>query len=769
LIPRLLLSSAILFGLLSGCVASDRDSAATPGPDSSPAPEGSPSAGGPSATPTISLTPRANAPVADLATAYRLEGEGELQQALDAFLSISASNASNRAEGVFGAARALLQMERPAEARTLLEPYLAAAAPSEAGPARYLLARAYTALSMFNEALQQYDLYIQSGRAAVPYAYLDRARILMDFGQPLTAATEAQTGLAAGVPAGSRAAFNLITAQAYEKAGALAEALRAYQVLYDASPGDQPRALAAIAGIKTAQGDVAGANNDLARLMGGYPTTQLALDTLKDLEARGVPVDPYIRGLVYYRHNDYTRAEPPLRERITAGPEDPASAEAYYFLAAILESRGETAQGQVYYAKVVSLNPQSSLADDALWWRGRLLEDEGKHTEAQALFNIIASSYPQSSWAADAAFRRGILSYRAQDYRGAANIWGEGLGLVSGSTEHQRLSFWQAKAFLEAGDRGAAEPILKNLASSAEDDYYGVRAVALLAGHENQPKSNRDTNADLTPEFDWQAAETWLATRVGRAVTAASSQAWWNDQRWTRAQELWLVGRVGQANVEAFDLIEAYAQDGIAMYTMARSLWDRGQFSLSARAGQRLLRVLNTNPNAGLPKALMSLSYPAPFAASLEKYASTERVSPLLLLAFIRQESFFDPGAASPVAYGLTQLLPATASSVAGRAGLPAPAVEDLYRADLNLRLGANYMATQLKDFGDNIFVAFAAYNAGPNAARRWHSAAGDDADMYLETVEFRETRLYVEIVAENYAIYRYIYGGHKAPELPED
>jgi soluble lytic murein transglycosylase len=767
LIPRLLASSAILFWLLSACVETDSDTSATPGPDSTPAPEGSP--GAPSVTPTISLTPRANAPAADPATAHRLEGEGELQQALDAFLSISASGASNRAEGVYGAARVLLQMERPAEARTLLEPFLASASAAEGGPARYLLARAYTALSMFNEALQQYDLYIESGRAAVPYARLDRARILMDFGQPLTAATEAQAGLAAGVPAGSRSTFNLITAQAYEKAGALADALRAYQVLFDTSPGDQPRALAAMAAIKTAQGNPAGAADDLARLMGGYPTTQLALDTLRDFESRGAPVDPYIRGLVYYRHNDYTRAEPPLRERITAAPEDPAGAEAYYFLAAILESRGELAPAQVNYAKVVSLNPQSGLADDALWWRGRLLEDEGKHTEAQALYNIIASSYPQSAFAADAAFRRGILSYRAQDYRGAANIWGEGLGLTSDPFQRQRLNFWQAKALLDAGDRATAEPILNSLASAAEDDYYGVRAVSLLAGHKNHPKSNRDTSADLTQDFDWQAAESWLATRAGRPVTAASSQAWWNDQRWTRAQELWLVGRVGQANVEAFDLIEAHAQDGIAMYTMARTLWDRGQFSLSARAGQRLLRVLNTNPNAGLPKALLSLSYPAPFASSLEKYASAERVSPLLLLAFIRQESFFDPGAASPVAYGLTQLLPATASSVAGRLGLPAPAVEDLYRADLNLRLGANYMATQLKEFDDNIFVAFAAYNAGPNAARRWHSAAGDDADMYLETVEFRETRLYVEIVAENYAIYRYLYSNQKVPELPED
>jgi len=748
--------------------ATDEDTSGTPPAGAVTSPEGSTTPGALLVTPTISLTPRANATPADPGVAHRLEAEGELQAALDAYLTIAASTAANKAQGVLGAARVLLQMERPAETRTLLEPYLATVGPADAGPGRYLLARAYAALSMYNEALQQYDLYIQSARIAVPYAQLDRARILMDLGQPQSAATGALTGLNSGVPAASRSAFLIAAAQSFEKAGAFADALRWYQTLFDSSPGDQPLALSRSAAIKLAQGNLDG-NNDLVRLMGGYPTTQLALDTLKDFEARGLAVDGYIRGLVYYRHNDYDKAEPALRERIAAAPEDPSSAESYYFLAAILESRGDTAQAQTLYAKVGSLNPQSGLADDALWWRGRLLEDEGKRAEAQAVFNIIAASYPASSWAADAAFRRGLLSYRAGAYREAASIWGEGLASTSDSTERQRLTFWQGKALLHAGDRNAAEPQLQGLATSGEDDYYGVRAVAILGGDNGQPKADRDSKADLNPKFEWPAAEAWLTSKTGRAVVSASAQTWSSDQRWLRALELWLVGRVGQANNEAFDLIEAYAQDPIAMYTMARTLWDLGQFSLSGRAGQRLLRVLNTNPNAGLPRELLSLSYPAPFAGSLSRYAAAEKVSPLMLLAFMRQESFFDPAAASSVAYGLTQLVPGTANSVASRLGIAAPSVEELYRADLNIRLGANYMATQLKDFGDNIFVAFAAYNAGPNAARRWLTAAGDDADMYLETVEFRETRLYIEIVAENYAIYRYLYGGADVPDLPAD
>jgi soluble lytic murein transglycosylase len=182
------------------------------------------------------------------------------------------------------------------------------------------------------------------------------------------------------------------------------------------------------------------------------------------------------------------------------------------------------------------------------------------------------------------------------------------------------------------------------------------------------------------------------------------------------------------------------------------------------------MRVLNANPNEGLPKALLSLSYPAAFGPLVQRYAEAEGISPLLMLAFVRQESFFDPRAVSPVgALGLTQLLPESAQVAATALGIStAVPNEQLLHADLSLRLGARFMAEQLARFGGDVFVALAAYNGGPTSAQRWADAAGDDADLYLETVEFGETRLYIEIVAENYAIYRYLYAGEPEPNLPQ-
>jgi soluble lytic murein transglycosylase-like protein/TolA-binding protein len=723
----------------------------------------------PTATPTLQLTPRPGAPVSDLATAQRLESEGDLLAALDAYVSLAPKGSLSRIDGVLGAGRVLLALDRPTDARDLLEPFFKDAAAADAAPAHYLLGRAYTALKLPDKALAEFDAYVQSGRAATVYAQYDRALALLAMGQPLPAALAAQNGLNANLTGGSKRSFTLLVAQSYEAANQPADALRWYQTLFDSSPGDEALALSKLIAIKKSTGD-SSAPADIQKLLGGYASSSQAFAVLNDLVTQKQPVDPYLQGLVLYRQNDYTKAEPFFNQVIAAAPSDPSSAEAYYFLAAIAESQSKDETAVGYYARAQTLNPISSIADDALWWRGRLLESDGKFEEAATAFNRLVTSYPTSSWAADGAFQAGMLAYDRKDYKGAAQAWGSRVGFVSNQEEMDRLGLWQGKSLLKAKDTPGAQAVLGPITNRAEDDYYGIRAAALLLGLSGPPKATVEKAFDLSPAFDWPTADDWLAQKTGRPVTPASSQAWSSDPHWKRATELWLLGRSSQADAEVFDLISTYASDSIAMYSLARKLAADSHISMSARAGQRLLRTLNTRPAQGLPRAIMSLSYPAPYAASLQRAAGAQKVSPLLMLAVIRQESFFDPSAESGAgAVGLTQLLPVTARTLAPKVDITSFDSDQLTEADVNLRIGAAYLAQQLKDFDGSILAAFSAYNAGPNATTTWYKAAKSDADEFVEQVEFAETRLYVRIVAENYAIYRYLYAGEKTPTLPSD
>jgi peptidoglycan lytic transglycosylase len=739
-------------------------------PAAGPATEGPAPAGG-TVTPGqgLSLTPRPGV-VVDLATAQRYEAEGEIEAAAEAYIAIAAAAGTpDRIPATLAAARLLIEAGQHDDATVLLEPLVPDLGATPDGlTAAYLLGRAYTSLGRWQEAVDQFDAYIKAGGPATPYAHLERSESLIEMDRGIEAAESAQAGLNLGPPASMTRTFVLAMAEGYERAGAVEDAIANYNLLI--APGalsaDATLGLQRIAALKQQQGDPT-YTVERDSLMREYPASQAALAALRAAQAAAEAIDPVVQGLILYRHNEYTEAEPHFRAQIEADPAAPESATAHYYLAAIQESRGENVEALLNYSAVDTADPDSSVADDALWWRARIHEQDGDLPSAAELYSRIVDEYSDSSFAGDAAFRRGLLAYRTGAHEEAASIWRhEELAAAGDDAARQRLLLWQGKALNRANMVPAASEVLAPFAQEDPVDYFGIRAKALSDGFHEAPTATVESTADLTPAWDWAAAEQWLTERTGDPI----NRQWEGDQRWIRARELWRVGRNTYGDREVNSLIAAHRGNAPAIYTLSRELRDAGRLGVSAGAGELLLIVLEAKPSEGLPKAIMSLAYPAAFGPLVQRYAEAEGISPLLLLAITRQESTFQPRAVSPAnAVGLTQLLPETARIAATDLGMSLDAPEQqLLHADLNLRLGARHMAGLLQKVGGNVFVALAAYNAGGTAAERWAEAAGNDADLYLETVEFAETRHYIEVVAENYAIYRYIYGGEPEPNLPQ-
>ncbi|MEE8369863.1 MAG: transglycosylase SLT domain-containing protein, partial [Dehalococcoidia bacterium] len=80
---------------------------------------------------------------------------------------------------------------------------------------------------------------------------------------------------------------------------------------------------------------------------------------------------------------------------------------------------------------------------------------------------------------------------------------------------------------------------------------------------------------------------------------------------------------------------------------------------------------------------------------------------------------------------------------------------------------GAFYLGAQIELFEGDTSAALAAYNAGPGNGLRWSETAADDPDILLEIIDFSQTHAYVQLVLENYALYRYTYGQAEQPSLP--
>lgn len=120
-------------------------------------------------------------------------------------------------------------------------------------------------------------------------------------------------------------------------------------------------------------------------------------------------------------------------------------------------------------------------------------------------------------------------------------------------------------------------------------------------------------------------------------------------------------------------------------------------------------------------------------ASIIEPAAARYAIDPNLVAAVIWAESSGDPDAVSHKgAQGLMQLMPATARDLG---------VTSVLDPEQNVEGGTRYLRSMLDRHGGDVSLALAAYNAGPEAVKR-----------YGGVPPYRETRHYVDRVLRMYA-----------------
>ena len=146
-------------------------------------------------------------------------------------------------------------------------------------------------------------------------------------------------------------------------------------------------------------------------------------------------------------------------------------------------------------------------------------------------------------------------------------------------------------------------------------------------------------------------------------------------------------------------------------------------------------------------------------------------VSMEMALAIARRESEFDPSVTSHVgARGLMQLMPRTAQAMAKKVGDTDGVSDRLGYWAYNAKLGSAYLSQLSEEFTGNVLLISAGYNAGPSRSWRWSEQFGDPRDRatdpvdWIEPIPFRETRKYVQLVAESLPIYRARLGREPLP-----
>jgi len=128
-------------------------------------------------------------------------------------------------------------------------------------------------------------------------------------------------------------------------------------------------------------------------------------------------------------------------------------------------------------------------------------------------------------------------------------------------------------------------------------------------------------------------------------------------------------------------------------------------------------------------------------------------LEPAFVAGVIHTESRFRPDAeSSQEAYGLMQMLPATAEFVQRRSGIEG----DFREPRTNIRLGTWYLGYLDERYRGDERLMLAAYNSGEGTVDAWISEEGFDI---AKDIPFEETREYVERSLEARQRYEDLYG----------
>jgi soluble lytic murein transglycosylase len=591
-------------------------------------------------------------------------------------------------------------------------------------------------------------------------------------------------------------------------------ALQWYRVFLSDAEGydDRARAHYKIGLAYKERGESEDAKRSFAAAVDGFPRSRYAHDALK--EARTLSrafTDRYHQGLVLYnrreyrdaaeyftyylRHNDggewqadatyflgrchqqqghFRTAATKYREVIDSGADSENYDLAWEKLAYCLRVTDRLTESLAVYDEYVERHPNRDGAADILWEKARLLEEKQRWGEAAAVFRELGDRYPRSPRGPDALFRAGLCLFKMERYE-EADSWFAALFLDGKGEEVARALFWAGKSSEALGRPREAALRYREAGETARDSFYGRRALARLALLGADPEGPRVVGpdrpgADPRGRFVGGSGEfhdfaIWLGTWYSGVYMPAGRitlrQELSSRPSYVRGGTFLAVDMRELAEAE-FALLESTLGGDPRLLDILGSLYERE--GLHKRAVRLAERILELSPAEGLGDAPLYLRRkicPVHFDDLVLSACADSGIDESLFFSLIRQESLFEPDAVSWVgARGLAQIMPGTGRWIAQELGVRSYSTRLLLDPATNIRFGAYYLSLQIEDFEGDVMRALAAYNGGPESAKRWWGyGGGRDTDVFVEDIGYAQTADYVRRVYLYGEFYRDAYG----------
>lgn len=768
------------------------------GPTATPAPTETAT---PIPTPTLAPTPL---PAVRIQRAGQALENGDPEKARNQFQAAldSTDDFEARAAAQLGLARTFLIERDCDQAVPLLQQVTGEYVESASAPvAFFLLGDCYDQQEKYSEAAAAYGKYLEF-QPGVLDSFMQERR-----GDALAAAGDQQAALDAYQAArqaphdGDNTAIDVKIGKLYSSMNDYENALRTYLAVYDATTNEYTKAQMNLLAGQTylALGYPQQAFARFQDSVANYPRAYDSYSGLVALVNAGEPVSDLDRGLVDYFAGQYGFALDALTRYIENTPDHDGTAHQYKALtlratenyeAAVKEwdelirghrgdrywptawdektntlwlylDRPEQAiQVELDYVKQVPADPGVA---QFLFDAARIQERTGKLKQAAATWERMIDEYPSDALSYRGLFLSAITNYRLKEYEQAQTQFQRLLVLGADAVDQSAANFWIGKTLEAQGKTDEARAAWQETAKRDPTGYYSERANELLNGESPmQAPVSYDLGVDMAAER--RGAEEWLRSTfsIPAETNLSGLGELANNEYIQRGDALVELGLLTEARAEFEEVRTQMTNDPLGNYRLMNHLLERGFYRQAILISRQILALAGMDDTATLsaPAYFNHIRFGAFFREVVTGAAKDEGFHPLFLFSVIRQESLFEGFVQSSAgARGLMQIMPATGREIVSTAGWPPNYQDvDLYRPQVNIGLGARYLARQRDLFDGDIYAALAAYNGGPGNAQVWKQASGDDPDLFLEVIRYDETRTYIMHIAEFMNIYRLMY-----------
>lgn len=405
------------------------------------------------------------------------------------------------------------------------------------------------------------------------------------------------------------------------------------------------------------------------------------------------------------------------------------------------------------YQKLIRTYPQDKWTLDTLYLLGTFYEenrqDLKKALNSYETFLKKSSRGPRQE---DALWRSAWIHYRSGEYQKSRGILIELIQKYPRSYYSEEALYWAGRASEKLKDWRKAAEFFQRAHLTHPRSYYGSRSLNHLASllkEHPELQSLKVQNSSPPPQLK-------LKPVVHHPSSTSYTQQLLKAQELTKlalyeeaAQELekalWK-GNKTELSSEIYRLLELYyeARDYRKLVQLSRQY-----FSDWLRRG-----------DSSVPENFWRMAYPLGYEDLVKRYTASQ-VDPFLVYSIMMAESEFSPDARSPAAaVGLMQLIYTTANRLAQNMGITTFSEEMLLNVELNIALGVSYLEELLTRFKGNMVPVIASYNAGEDRVEAWlRRQSGEDPEMFVADIPYRETKKYVQRVLWYYEEYKRIYG----------